>query len=122
MDTVTEAEGTAVVNTGSDDESEGGRVECECVADDDETDALIGYSLLNTGDQLHFLFNQQEKRLQILTSQSVSSKGELTRHPTMRNISGGYDIMASQGRQTGNRQIIFPCIYRNYLCFARVEL
>ena len=39
---------------------------------DDETDAFIGYSLMNTGDQLHFLFNQQEKRLQLLNDQSIS--------------------------------------------------
>ncbi|HEX8675890.1 MAG TPA: hypothetical protein VF700_01655, partial [Segetibacter sp.] len=36
---------------------------------DDETDAFIGYSLLNTGDQLHFLFNQQERRMQLLSDQ-----------------------------------------------------
>ncbi len=89
---------------------------------DDETDAFIGYSLLNTGDQLHFLFNQQERRLQLLTDQSISPTGQVTRNPTLKNLDQGYDFMARYGKQTGSRQIIFPCLYRNYLCFARLDL
>ncbi|MCW3108846.1 MAG: hypothetical protein JWQ09_3352 [Segetibacter sp.] len=89
---------------------------------DDETDAFIGYSLLNTGDQLHFLFNQQEKRLQLLSDQSISPAGQVTRNPTLKNLDQGYDFMARYGKQVGSRQIIFPCMYRNYLCFARLDL
>ena len=89
---------------------------------DDETDALISYSLVNTGDQLHFLFNQPERRTQLLTLQSISPSGQLTRSPTLRNLESGFDIMPRYGKQVGSRQIVFPCIYRNYLCFARLEL
>ncbi len=89
---------------------------------DDETEALISYSLLNSGDQIHFLFNQQEKRMQLMTSQSISPSGVLTRNPTLKNLSTGYEIMVRYGKQTGQRQIIFPCLYRNYLCFARLDL
>ncbi|MDB5247635.1 MAG: hypothetical protein JWQ40_2029 [Segetibacter sp.] len=89
---------------------------------DDETDAFIGYSLLNTGDQLHFLFNQQEKRLQLLTDQSISPSGQVIRNPTLKNLDKGFDFMARYGKQIGSRQIIFPCMYRNYLCFARLDL
>lgn len=89
---------------------------------DDETDAFIGYSLLNTGDQLHFLFNQQERRLQLLTDQSLSPLGQVTRNPTLKNLDQGYDFMARYGKQIGSRQMIFPCLYRNYLCFARLDL
>lgn len=89
---------------------------------DDETDAFIGYSLLNTGDQLHFLFNQSEKRIKLLTDQSISPSGNVTRNPTLKNLDQGYDFMARYGKQIGSRQIIFPCMYRNYLCFARLDL
>lgn len=89
---------------------------------DDETDAFIGYSLLNTGDQLHFLFNQQERRLQLLSDQSISPVGQVVRNPTLKNLDQGYDFMARYGKQIGSRQIIFPCLYRNYLCFARLDL
>ena len=89
---------------------------------DDESDAFIGYSLLNTGDQIHFLFNQQERRLQLLSDQSISPAGQVTRNPTLKNLDQGYDFMARYGKQIGSRQIIFPCMYRNYLCFARLDL
>ena len=53
---------------------------------DDETDAFIGYSLLNTGDQIHFLFNQQERRMRLLSDQSISPSGQVTRNPTLKNL------------------------------------
>jgi hypothetical protein len=89
---------------------------------DDETDAFIGYQMVNTGDQLHFLFNQQEKRLQLLSDQSISPSGQVIRNPTLKNLDKGYDFMSRYGKQIGSRQIIFPCMYRNYLCFARLDL
>ncbi|MDB5192713.1 MAG: hypothetical protein JWQ96_2276 [Segetibacter sp.] len=89
---------------------------------DDQTDAFISYQVLNTGDQLHFLFNQQEKRLQLLTDQSITPSGQITRNPTIKNLDQGYDFMPRYGKQIGIRQMIFPCIYRNYLCFARIDL
>jgi len=88
---------------------------------DDETDAFIGYAMVNMGDQLHFLFNQQEKRLQLLTDQSISPTGQITRNPTLKNLDKGYDFMPRYGKQIGSRQIVFPCMYRNYLCFARLD-
>jgi hypothetical protein len=89
---------------------------------DDETDAFIGYSLVNTGDQVHLLFNQQEKRTQLLSDQSISPDGKVSRNPTLKNLDQGYDFMARYGKQVSARQIIFPCMYRNYLCFARLDL
>jgi hypothetical protein len=89
---------------------------------DDQTDAFISYQILNSGDQLHFLFNQQEKRLQLLVNQSVTPTGQISRNPTMKNLDEGFDFMPRYGKQIGMRQMIFPCIYRNYLCFARIDL
>jgi hypothetical protein len=89
---------------------------------DDETDAFISYQLMNTGDQLHFLFNQQERRLLLLTDHTIIPGGEMNRVPTLKNLDKGYDFMPKYGKQIGSRQIIFPCMYRNYLCFARLEL
>jgi len=89
---------------------------------DDETDAFIGYSLVNTGDQVHILFNQQERRLQLLSDQSITPEGHVTRNPTLKNLDQGFDFMTRYGKQIGSRQIIFPTMYRNYLCFARLDL
>jgi hypothetical protein len=89
---------------------------------DDDVDLFIGYQLVNTGDQLHFLFNKQERRLQLLTDQTISPEGQLTRVPTLKNLDKGFDFMPRLANQVSGRQIIIPCMYRNYLCFAKVEL
>ena len=89
---------------------------------DDDSDASIGYQLVNTGDQLHFLFNLQEKRTQLLSDQSIKPDGQLLRNPTLKNLDKGYEFMPRYGKQVSLRQIIIPCMLRNFLCFARVEL
>jgi len=88
---------------------------------DDNTDAFIGYGLINTGDQLHFLFNLPEKRQNIFSEQSISPDGQLTRTPTFKNLDRGYDFMPRQAKQTGLRQIIVPCQYKSYITFAKME-
>ena len=89
---------------------------------DDDMDVFIGYQMVNTGDQLHFIYNKQEKRTQLLSDQSISPEGQLTRVPTLKNLDRGFDFMPRLGKQVGSRQIIFPAMYRNYLCFAKLEL
>lgn len=88
----------------------------------DESDGFIGYQLINTGDQIHFLFNQEERRSNLLTDQSIAPGGQLTRNPTIKNLDRGYEFMPRFGKQVGLRTVVFPCIYRNYICFAKVEL
>lgn len=89
---------------------------------DDNSDNYIGYGLINTGDQVHFLFNMQEKRQTIFTDQSITPEGQVIRNPIFKNLDRGYDFMPRQSKQVGARQIIVPCQYRNYICFAKVEL
>lgn len=87
----------------------------------DETDDLVSYQLMNTGDQLHYLFNQQERRNNLLTDFSISPGGELTRNPTLKNLDKGYDFMPKYGKQVSSKQMIIPCMYRNYICFAKID-
>lgn len=89
---------------------------------DDNNDSFLGYNMINTGSELHFLFNNQEKRTLMLTDQSIEPSGQLTRRPTLRNLDKGFDFMPRYGKQIGAKTIIFPCQYRNYICFAKVEL
>ena len=89
---------------------------------DDNSDNFIGYGVMNTGGDLHFLFNNQEKRQMLLSDQSISPDGQVTRAPTFKNLDRGYDFMPRQSKQTGSRQIIIPCQYRNYICFAKVDM
>ena len=88
---------------------------------DDETDDLLSYQLMNTGGQVHFLFNQQERRNNLLNDYSISPEGEMTRNPTLKNLDKGYEFMPKYGKQVSARQMIIPCTYRNYICFAKVD-
>ena len=88
---------------------------------DDESDDLLSYQLMNTGGELHFLFNQQERRNTLLSDFSIAPDGQLTRNPTLKNLERGYEFMPKYGKQVSARQMIIPCMYRNYICFAKVD-
>ncbi len=88
---------------------------------DDESDALISYQLMVTGSELHFLFNQYERRSLLLSDQSIGPDGKITRYPTLKNLDKGFEFMPRYGRQIGARSIIVPCQYRNYLTFAKID-
>lgn len=88
---------------------------------DDESDNMISFQLINTGADLHFLFNMSEKRTIILNDQSLAADGKITRNPTLKNLDKGYEFMTRSGKQVSGKQVIVPCLYRNYLCFAKVE-
>jgi hypothetical protein len=76
---------------------------------------------LNTGDQLHFIFNVQEKRSMILSDQSISPSGQVNRNPTFKNLDKGYDFMPRHSKQIASRVAIVPCQYRGFTCFAKLE-
>ncbi len=88
---------------------------------DDNTDNYIGYGIVNSGDQVHFLFNLQEKRSNVLTDQSMSPIGQIDRNPTIKNLDKGYDFMPKHIKQVGLRQAVMPCMYRGYTCFVKVD-
>ncbi len=88
---------------------------------DDESDDVISYQLMNTGSEIRFLFTQQERRNNLLTDFSVSPGGAMTRNPTLKNLDKGHEFMPKYGKQVSARQMIIPCIYRNYICFAKVD-
>lgn len=88
---------------------------------DDNTDSFISYQLFNTGSEIRFLFNQREKRQLMLSSASLDADGKTKRQPTLKNLDGSYEFMPKYGKQIGLRQIILPCVYKNYICFANME-
>jgi hypothetical protein len=88
---------------------------------DDESDDRISYKLMNMGGQIHFLFNQEERRTQLLSDFSVNASGELNRNPTLRNLDKGYEFMPKYAKQVSSRQMIIPCFRNNYICFAKLE-
>ncbi len=88
---------------------------------DDNTDNFIGFGMLNAGDRLNFLFNIQEKRDNVLSDQSISPNGQINRNPTFKNLDRGYSFMPRHAKQVGARQLIIPCQYRGYTCFAKID-
>lgn len=88
---------------------------------DDETDNYLSYNSMLTGGQLHFLFNELERRTQLINDQSISADGQITRYPPLRSLDRGYEFMPRYAKQVSSSQIIVPCSYRNYICFAKIE-
>ncbi len=88
---------------------------------DDNGDFLIGYGTLKTGAEVHFLFNELEKRTWILSDQSITPDGQVQRNPTLHNLDRGFEFMPRYAKQVGSRELIIPCQYRNYVCFAKVD-
>jgi hypothetical protein len=88
---------------------------------DDQSDDMLSYQVMNTGGELHFLFNQLEKRVQLLNDFSLEPDGKIRRNPTLKNLDKGYDFMPKYAKQVSARQMIIPCLTRNYICFAKIE-
>jgi hypothetical protein len=82
---------------------------------------MISYQVMNTGGQLHVLFNNLEKRIQLLNDFSITPEGKINRSPTLKNLDKGYEFMPKYAKQVSARQIIVPCLYRNFICFAKID-
>lgn len=88
---------------------------------DDESDDRISYSVMNTGGQLHFLFNMQQKKNLLLNDFSLSPDGQINRNPMLKGLDKGHEFMPKYGKQISAKQFIVPCFYRNYICFAKID-
>ncbi|RXK83052.1 hypothetical protein [Filimonas effusa] len=88
---------------------------------DDNSDNYLGYGTMRTGSEIHFVFNQLEKRNLLLNDQSITADGQIHRSPTFKNLDKGYSFMPRFAKQVSSYQMIVPCEYRNYICFAKVE-
>lgn len=88
---------------------------------DDDGEATISYQTVNTGDAVRFLYNDFEKRDPILAVQSIAPDGKIIRNPTLKNLGQGYTFLPRYAKQTGQKQVIVPCLYRNFLTFAKIE-
>ena len=65
--------------------------------------------------------NLPERRLNLMQDFSLGAGGSLNRNPTLRNLDRGYELMPRFAKQVSARQVLLPCIYRNYLCFAKID-
>lgn len=87
----------------------------------DYTDNFLSYTTFNTGADIHFIFNNADKRNQLLIDNVITPEGTLVRNPSLKSYEKGYEFMIRYAKQTGARQIIVPCSYRQQICFAKIE-
>jgi hypothetical protein len=88
---------------------------------DDDNDNFLSFSTMNSGGEIHFLFNDDKNRNQIIANHSISPSGVITRNPTLKSQERGYQFMPKLSKQVGANQLIIPCTYRGYICFAKVD-
>lgn len=87
----------------------------------DESDDLLSFYPFVVGGQLHYILNLPERRLNLMQDFTLGTDGALNRNPTLRNLDRGYELMPRFAKQVSARQVLLPCIYRNYLCFAKID-
>jgi hypothetical protein len=88
---------------------------------EDDNDNYLSYGTMNAAGEIHFFFNEQVRRNQIVSWQSISASGELRRNATLKSEGKGYQFMPRFMKQVGARQIIMPCTYRGNICFAKID-
>lgn len=88
---------------------------------DDESDDLLSFQLMNTGAELHVLYNQQERRDKLLNDIVIKPEGQAARNPGLKNLDNGHQFMPARGKQVSARILLVPTVYRGFICFAKVE-
>lgn len=88
---------------------------------DEQNDNFLSYAFMLTSGQIHFIFNEMQRRNRLLTDKSITGSGKIERHPPMHNLDRGYEFMPRYGKQVSLSEMIIPCIYRNSICFARIK-
>ncbi|MBW8685539.1 hypothetical protein [Chitinophaga rhizophila] len=88
---------------------------------EDGSDLFTSFMMVNIGSELRFLYNESERRNQMIVDSGISPDGKSSRKPTLRNLDKGFTWMPRYGKQIGARTVLIPCINRNYICFAKVD-
>jgi hypothetical protein len=77
--------------------------------------------MVNTGAQIHYMFNLNEKHALLLNDFTLQPDGQMDHNPTLKNLDRGYEFLPKYGKQVSSHQVIMPCYYRNYICFAKID-
>lgn len=88
---------------------------------DDDNDNYLSFGIMNSGGEIHFLFNTDVNKNQLLADHSFTSEGNITRNPPLKSQDKGYKFMPRFAKQVGARQVILPCNYRGYIVFAKID-
>ena len=79
------------------------------------------FAVINTASKIHFLYNESEKQTQIMNEQTLAGDGALSDKVPLRNLDFKYRMISRLAQQVNSHEIVFPCVYRHYICFAKIE-
>lgn len=88
---------------------------------DDEDDNFLSFSAIPLSGEIHFLFNN-DRKYQIISDQSINAAGVVKRNATLKSEEKGHQFMPRYCKQVGAKQLIIPCNYRGFICFAKIDL
>ncbi|TDX00269.1 hypothetical protein [Dinghuibacter silviterrae] len=88
---------------------------------DDDEDSRLSFQIMLQGGALHFLYNEWNRRTPILSDDSVTPDGQLTRQEPLHNLDRGYEFLIRYAQQVSASQMIVPCTYRNSIAFALID-
>ncbi|HTC00294.1 MAG TPA: hypothetical protein VK705_06395 [Ferruginibacter sp.] len=86
-------------------------------------DNALSFAIFNSGGEIHFLFNELEKRSQTtLSDKSITASGDININTAIKPLNDrDYEFLPRFGKQVGSKQIIIPCTYRNSICFVKID-
>ncbi len=88
---------------------------------EDDNDNYLSYGTIIASGEINFLFNDQDKRNQLMGWQSIQPDGTVKRNPPLKSMDRGYQFMPRFMKQVGARQVVLPCSYRGRICFAKID-
>ncbi len=89
---------------------------------DEGDDNFMSFAMVNSGGELQVLFIEKDKNLQLVSHHGVTPQGNLKRYATLKSREAGYQFMPKLAKQVSASKVIIPCLYRNYISFALVDL
>jgi len=88
---------------------------------DDNSEMFLSYQLFNTGSEIKFLYNELNKRELLLSASTLNALGKVKKDQTLKNLDRNFEFMPRYGKQIGARQIVLPCLNKNYVSFAKLD-
>ncbi|HEY2725916.1 MAG TPA: hypothetical protein VGI61_01980, partial [Parafilimonas sp.] len=86
-----------------------------------DTYNFIGYGTYQTSDEVNFLFNEASKKSTAMQSLKVNASGEVVLNPTLKKMDRNFSCMPRFAKQVSGNEVLIPCLYKNNLCFAKIE-
>jgi hypothetical protein len=86
---------------------------------DVETDNFLSFATMNMGSEIHYFF--VDKNRQVINDFALQPDGEMKRYATIKSGELGYTFMPRLLKQVSSRQVIVPCLFRNFIGFAKID-